>query len=142
VAVSVYLDASVLVALFTTDPHSVRADSFLQSYVVMPIVSDFASAEFASAVARRVRTRDLTRSEARAAFLSFDAWTAQATRRVQVGSGDVTTAEMFLRQLDLTLQTPDALNLAITQRLEASLATFDKTMATCARILRIPVAAA
>jgi hypothetical protein len=43
------------------------------------IVSDFAAAEFASAVARRVRTGDITSDEACRDFSAFDMWTARAT---------------------------------------------------------------
>jgi uncharacterized protein len=77
------------------------------------IVSDFAAAEFASAMARRVRTGGITPDEARLAFSTFDAWAARATRREQTKAADVSAAEAFLRRLDLNLRTPDALNIAI-----------------------------
>jgi hypothetical protein len=47
-----------------------------------------------------------------------------------------------LRRLDLTLRTPDALNIAIAQRVGATLATFDAKMADAARALGTEVAAA
>jgi predicted nucleic acid-binding protein len=50
--VSVYLDASVLVALFTHDLLGARADAFLRTHSPVLVVSDFAAAEFASAIAR------------------------------------------------------------------------------------------
>ena len=139
---SVYFDASVLVALFTLDPFTERAKAFMRSTMPAPVVSDFAAAEFASAVARRVRTKDLTPAEARSAFRSFDAWTAQVTQRTQISHGDIRAAETFLRRLDLNLLTPDALHPALAQRMGASLVTFDSMMATCARALKIPVTAA
>ena len=54
---SVYVDASVLVALFTDDALAIRADGFLRTRSPVVIVSDFAAAEFASAIARHVRMR-------------------------------------------------------------------------------------
>jgi predicted nucleic acid-binding protein len=54
--VNVYLDASVLVALFANDPFTQRADDFLRCKKPATTVSDFAKAEFASAIARRVGT--------------------------------------------------------------------------------------
>ena len=137
---SVYLDASVLVALFTNDPLTARADAFLRGETPMLIVSDFAAAEFASAIARRVRTGDLTADDARAGFANFDAWTARATRRETTSPADVAAAEAFLRRLDLTLRTPDAINIAIAQRAGAALLTFDDKMAASARSLGTGVA--
>jgi predicted nucleic acid-binding protein len=79
----VYLDASMLVALLTNDPLTPRADAFMRAKTPALIVSDFAAAEFASAMARRVRTGGITPDEARVAFSTFDAWAARATRREQ-----------------------------------------------------------
>ena len=104
------------------------------------IVSDFAAAEFASVIARHVRTRDITPDNARIAFSTFDAWTARATQRVEISAADVTAAEAFLRRLDLTLRTPDAVNIAIAQRMGATLVSFDDKMVTGARALGTPVA--
>ena len=139
---SVYLDASVLVALFTDDPFTNRADSFLRVNSSVLIVSDLAAAEFASVIARHVRTADITPEDARIAFSTFDAWTARAAQRSEIKAADVTAAEAFLRRLDLTLRTPDALNIAIAQRLGATLFTFDEKMILAARALGTPVAAA
>jgi len=140
--VSVSLDASVLVALLTADGLTARADAFLRANTPMLIVSDFAAAEFASAVARWVRTRDITVEEAQKGFLAFDSWTAQATLREEMAAADIRAAEAFLRRLDLGPRTADALNIAIAQRVRAALATFDQTMASSAGVLGIPVVAA
>ena len=139
---SVSLDASVLVALLTADGLTARADAFLRANTPMLIVSDFAAAEFASAVARWVRTRDITVEEAQKGFLAFDSWTAQATLREEMAAADIRAAEAFLRRLDLGPRTADALNIAIAQRVRAALATFDQTMASSAGVLGIPVVAA
>lgn len=49
-------------------------------------------------------------------------------------------AEAFLRRLDLAIRTPDALNIAITQRIGAALATFDQKMAASAGSLKTELA--
>ncbi len=138
---TLYLDASLLVALLTNDALTARADALLRSCMPTLVVSDFAAAEFASALARRVRTREITADEARLAFANFDIWAARATWRVETAAADVKAAEAFLRRLDLTLRTPDALNIAITQRVGATLGTFDEKMAGSARALGASVAA-
>lgn len=137
---SVYLDASVLVSLFTTDPHTRRAERFLRAAPQLPVVGDFAAAEFASAIARRVRTRELRRGDAQTAFSNFDLWTRRAVTRIETTASDIAAAEVYLRRLDLTLRTPDALNIATAQRIGAGLATFDTKMAAAARALGLAIA--
>ncbi|HJS87018.1 MAG TPA: type II toxin-antitoxin system VapC family toxin [Acetobacteraceae bacterium] len=130
-----YLDASVLVALFIKDALTAQADAFLRAKAPLLVVSDFAAAECVSAIGRRVRIGKLTVDEARTAFVSLDVWATRATQYVEVVPGDVRAADGYLRRLDLTLRTPDALNIAIAQRIGATLATFDKRMAASARAL-------
>jgi predicted nucleic acid-binding protein len=139
-ALTIYLDASLLVALFTNDPFSARADLALRGRNLTVVVSDFAAAEFASAVARQVRTGELSRRDARGAFTDFDIWLARIAARAEIHSADIRSAEAALRRLDLTLRAPDAMNIAIAQRLGAELATFDRKMADCARALGVAVA--
>lgn len=131
-----YLDTSVLVALVVPDVHTARADAALDAAAAPVVVSDFAAAEVASAVARLVRTGELTTAGARAAFSDFDAWVARvAGGRLATERSDVAVAEAFLRLLDTGLRTPDALNVAIAQRLGAALLTFDAGMAAGARLV-------
>jgi predicted nucleic acid-binding protein len=122
------------VPIFLTEPASERADSFLKSRTAPLIVSDYAAAEFASAIARRHRMGDITRAKAIEICASFDTWRDRA-QRVETTTRDIATAERFLRRLDLTLRMPDALNIALAQRLGAALATFDTKMAGNARAL-------
>jgi uncharacterized protein len=138
--VSLYLDANILVALLTVEPLSERADDFIQGNAERLIVSDFAAAEFASAIARRVRTRETTVEDARKDLADFDIWTARLTERTELNADDVAAATGYMRRLDLALLTPDAMHIAIAQRLDAMLATFDRQMAAAARALGITVA--
>ncbi len=57
-------------------------------------------------------------------------------------NADVKRADAVMRRLDLTLRTPDALHIAIAERIGATMATFDDKMAAAARILGLAVAAA
>jgi uncharacterized protein len=136
---SLYLDASVLVALFIDEPSTVRIQRLLQNSSPVVIVSDFAAAEFAAAVTRRVRAKMLTRDDALHVFSIFDVWIAQAAVREQTVSSDIVRATAFLRRLDLTLRAPDAINIAVAHRINAELCTLDKNMATSARKLRTRV---
>ena len=103
---SVYLDASVLVPIFMQEQFTARAEQFLRSNPQILMISNFAAAEFASALARRVRTNELLAERARSAFTAFDTWTRSATERIDISAADVLTAEAFIRRLDLPLRTP------------------------------------
>ncbi|MDQ2083366.1 type II toxin-antitoxin system VapC family toxin [Xanthobacteraceae bacterium Astr-EGSB] len=138
---SLYLDASVLVALFMRDIFTERSDSFMRRQAPDMLISDFAAVEFASAVGLRPR-RDLTADEARLAFSSFDEWSARVPRCAGTQSSDVADAQAFLRRLDLPLRAPDAINIAIARRENASLMTFDAKMAVSAQALGVDVVSA
>jgi predicted nucleic acid-binding protein len=136
---SVYFDASLIVSLFIQDGFTARADRYLSSGLPLPCVSDFAAAEFASAVNRLVRMKQLDADAGRAAFSAFDAWLGTGVRRIDTQGADIQSAETFLRRLDLPLRAPDALNIALADRAGAALATFDVAMAASATALGVSV---
>jgi uncharacterized protein len=140
--VSLYLDASVIVALITKDVFTTRAESYVRKNAPILIVSDFAAAEFASVIARRVRVREITRQIARIVFTEFDAWMIRGTEHVETTTADVMDAGRSLRRLDLPLRTADALNIAIARRIGATLMTFDEKMAAAATAIGVTVVAA
>jgi uncharacterized protein len=135
---NLYLDASVIVALLANDVFTARADAYLRTHAPILIVSDFAALEFASVIARLVRTRQI----ARTIFTKLDACIIRNTERAETILEDVTVATRALRRLDLTLRIADALNIAIAQRMDATLMTFDDKMAIAAKALGVAVAAA
>ena len=136
---SVYLGASVLIAIFTDDAHSGRVDVLLKSLAEPVVVSDFAAAERASALSRKVRMGLLATDEARAAFSDFDAWVVASSERADIRPADIAMTAGVLRRLDLSLRTPDALNIAVAHRLNPALATMDRKMAADALALGIAV---
>jgi len=140
--VSVYADTSVLVAIIAPDALNARARSYVDGARPSLLISDFAAAEFASALARRVRTRELTADQAGDAFAAFDAWAAFRGSRLGTTTADVARAETFIRRLDLNLRMPDAVHIAIAQRHGAILATFDARMADAAQTLGLETARA
>jgi len=137
--VSIYLDASVLVAFFTLDSLSTRADRLMRSIESVVVVSNFAAAEFTSALGRRVRNKEIPNLLAQEILETFDEWLERGPERTELLATDIATAEIFLRRFGLSLRAPDAMHLAMTQRLGTTLATFDAGMTAAARTLRIPV---
>jgi hypothetical protein len=69
----------------------------------------------------------------------FDVWRAAMTRQAEMHAADVRLAGAFVRKFDLALRVPDALHLAIAQRLDATLVTLDRRLATAARELGVAV---
>ena len=136
---TLYLDTSVIVPLFVTDPLNSSAEALLGTTRPLIEISDFAAAEFSSVVAARVRARQLKFSEARAAFAEFDAWVERKAETVELGRADLSAATNLVRRLDLPLRTGDAVHIAIVQRTGATLATFDRQMARAARRLGLSV---
>ena len=136
---SFYLDANVLVALLTPDPLSERAEAFLSTGALGFFVSDFGAAEFVSVVGRRIRNLEITLADGRIALSNLDGWVARDAQRVESSAGDVAAADTYLRRLDLTLLTPDAIHIAIAARIGATIVTFDRAMAASARTLGMAV---
>ena len=134
-----YLDTSIVVALFTPEPLSERADAFIRDSSAGLTISDLAAAEFSSAVARRVRMREFTVQQAAIVLSTFDEWLARSAQRVEITSTDVALGTAYIRRFDLSLRTPDALHIAVVQRIEARLVTFDRGMAAAALALGMAV---
>ena len=127
-----YLDASVIVPLFLADPFTPRAESLLRTPDLTVVISDWAGLEVSNVIARRVRIQALTAEEALRILGDFDLWRGRAAVEAETTRSDVRVATNLVRRPDLVLRGPDALHIAIAQRLGASLATFDARMANAA----------
>jgi predicted nucleic acid-binding protein len=139
--VSLYLDTSVIIPLILPDELVGRAESFRATARDVLIVSNYAGVEFSSVVGRRVRTRELSAEDGKKALEVFDGWRDHRARRSQEPD-DITRAETYVRAFKLALRGPDAIHIAVTQRLGATLVTFDRWMAQAARTLGVAVAGA
>jgi len=84
--------------------------------------------------------REVTVDDARSDLSAFDSWAARSVQTIEITAADVARATAFLRRLDLTLRTPDALHIVIAERIGATLVTFDQRMADSARALGMAVA--
>lgn len=132
---SAYLDASVIVPLVLTDAFSARATALLRTLNTALIISDWAGLEVSNVIARQARIGAIGRDESLAAIENFDLWRGKATSIAETSALDVAVATQFVRRPDLTLRGPDALHLAITQRVGAVLCTFDARMGAAATSL-------
>jgi len=136
-----YLDTNAIIGLLTADPLTPRVSALLRQSAEPLIASDFAAVEFSAVVGRKMRSGSITRQHALDAIAVFDQWGLRATR-VVLDPSDIVRADRFLRRLDLPLPAPDAIHIAIAERVGATLVTFDRQMATAARTLGLTVAGA
>jgi len=131
-------DASVLVALLVPEPSSRAVLAALRD-PASAMVSDFAVGEVFSAIAIKVRGKRLGAPEADTVLLDFERWTRRSTQRIAMQHEDMTQAAGLVRRFDLGLRMPDALHLALAQRLDAPIATLDRRQAEAARTLGVAV---
>ena len=134
-----YLDASVLLPTLIAEPATEAVYDCLGADDHELLISDFAAAEVASALSRLVRMALLTDADASARLADFDAWRAAMSLPVDIAASDARLAYIYARRFDLGLRAPDALHLAIARRLDATLITLDRRLATAAREMGITV---
>jgi uncharacterized protein len=123
--VSIYLDASVVVPTLVEEATSRTVEQFLRSVADAPMLSDFTCGEVASAVSRLVRTQVFREEDGANALSDFDVWLSRHAAIVLATSNDIAQAARLVRRFDLGLRMPDALHLAICQRLGVTLVTLD-----------------
>ena len=133
------MDASVLLPRLVEEPASNAVRAYLFCLEQELLVSDFAAAEVASAMSRLVRMGALDHADASSRLDDFDVWRAGVSSPIDVHAADVRLAYAFVRRFDLRLRAPDALHMAIVRRLDATLVTLDRRLATAAGELGIAV---
>jgi predicted nucleic acid-binding protein len=133
----VSLDASALVSLFVEDANSASARRRIGEIRTVMAVSTFAAAEFAAAIGRRVRAGAYDPAQGAAVLALFDAWMAGHAETLDVDPEDHRVAAGFVRHFELGLRAPDALHIAICQRLRLPLLTFDARQAAAAQRLGV-----
>jgi predicted nucleic acid-binding protein len=136
---SAYLDTSVLLPTLIAEPSTKAVYDYLGAVHQELLISDFAAAEVASALSRLIRMGLLTGVDASARLADFDAWRAAMSLLVDIRAADARLAYIYVRRFELGLGAPDALHLAITRRLDATLVTLDGRLATAARELGVAV---
>ena len=133
-AVTIYLDASVVVSLFISDIHTVAADRLIANLCEDAIVSELCALEFAASVSRGLRTGQLSEDGARQALADFDEWRTVSTIAAFPSATDFGLASNLVRDFATKLAAADALHLAAAINAGAKLATFDKRLAEAAKM--------
>lgn len=137
---TVLLDASVLVPLFVRDALTPRAFTLVGRAAQPLLVSDWAALETISAFSLKARTGAISISEAEVARDNLHQWRRDFGVAISLEPSDVQNAIALLGAFQLNLRAPDALHLAMAQRVMAPLATFDAKLAAAGRSVGIAVA--
>jgi predicted nucleic acid-binding protein len=129
----------MIVPRLVEEPGTAVVETYLDGCSAQLLISDFAAAEVASALSRLVRMRSFATAEASSALNDFEIWRAARCSAADVRAADARLAYAYVQRFDLMLRTPDALHLAISRRLDATLVTLDGRLANAARELGIAV---
>lgn len=132
----VYVDTSLLTAYYCPERDSALVQTYLTSGIDLAI-SGLTGTELASALSRKVRTRELTHDDARRVLELFDSHVDTVFEQLPVTTADLSAATRYIRRFDTALRTLDAIHAAIASREETTLATADVRLADAATALGI-----
>jgi len=134
----VYIDTSVIVALLTLEPNTQEVMTWYAGLRDVPYCSDWLLTEFSSAIAIKVRTRQLTEAHAKLVRRQFNLLAAGGLRLVPVSRAAFKQAADMVKQHRVGLRAGDSLHLAVALELGAShMATLDGTLAENAERKRL-----
>ncbi len=133
----IYVDTSVLAAFYVPEALSPRAERLLRAEVA-PAISDLTEVELLSALARKVRTREMSAAagtRVAATFLSHVS--AGLYTRLAVERAHFRLARDWLAGFTVPLRSLDAVHLALASQRAAKLVTADRELARAARALDV-----
>jgi uncharacterized protein len=134
----IYLDTNVIVSLLAEDSTSAAAEQWWNAQSAPLAVSPWVTAEFYSHIGLRYRKHEITSKQASTYVEKFDEMVASNLTLLKSTDTTLLRAAAWLRAADCSMQTADALHLAIALENEAAaISTFDARFAKCVEKLRI-----
>jgi uncharacterized protein len=130
-----YLDTSLLVAALVHEPGTATALGFLQDHSKQPwLISPWVATELASALALQVRRSAITPQESQEAWQRFGVLRDRRLHTLPLAAEDFeAAARLCMAQAPAPpLRAGDALHLALCQRLNLQLASFDRGLCKAA----------
>lgn len=136
-----YFDTSILVPLYLESPVSplarrVIADS-TDNERIPATLSELTKLEFVSTVAKHVRTRQIDEPAARDILSSFEWHCLHSFAIRAVRSADYEMAQHWIRRLNTSLRTMDALHMAVAVANGRTLVTADRQLADAAKVFGV-----
>ena len=131
----IYVDTSVLAAYYCPEPLSGQAQRAL-AQADERAISSLVELEFVSAIARKVRTREMRRGDAHRILAAFQSHLEQGIyTQLAVDGAHFAKAREWLATLVVPLQTLDALHVALAAMKGCSIITADAALAkACAKV--------
>lgn len=133
---NVYFDTSCILTVALLDDGAEQLIELLAALEEPPAYSDFGFGECVSGVGLRVRQRLLTATQGTSVVQGLHELLAK-WRRLQVQSQDVALGTRYLNDFTLGLRLPDALHIAVAERLNLQLITADRRQLAAARALGV-----
>ena len=137
--VGYYLDTSALLPYYREEETSQAIQAFLSSLRFAISISDLTEVEFASAVSRWVRIKEITEAQAALVENAFDEDSRSGLfRRLSITTAHYRQAKKWISSRKTALRTLDALHLACCFRAGVEIVTCDEVLATSADVLGMP----
>lgn len=138
---SVYLDTSLIVAALVPESASRRVHDWLEAQPAASLViSDWTITEFASALAMKLRTGELTLDQRAAVQAAWTVLRVESLVVLALTPSVFATAATFVDQSMSGLRAGDALHLAVAAANGCAIATLDRLQAKAAPKCGVPVA--
>lgn len=135
---TLYLDTSVLVAALTHEAETARMQQWLRDQAVATLaVSEWVVAEFSSALALKMRSRQITAANRADALAAFARLVEESFTLLAISGLQFRTAARFADRYELGLRAGDALHLAICADHGATLCTLDRTLTAAGPVLGV-----
>ena len=136
-----YFDTSFIAPLLLTEPASGRVEAYVRKLPPGELwVSHWTRVEFASLLAREVRTGGLKETTARETAARFETLIEESYEVLTPRSDDYDLAREYLLHFQAGLRAGDAIHLAVAKNNGVNiLLTLDQGMLKTGRLLKLPV---